>query len=114
RERRAIFDLLLDTEDHLADGRVLNHLTVEAGPQPQRRQIAGLVRRHHPGVEWAGVGKILAGRELMGVALKIADAAFVVAGVSGDVVPGRGAQNITARLADDEGKFAPELEILQI
>src|SRR4029077_12411087 len=100
-------------EDHLADGRVLNHLTVEAGLEPQRAESAGLVRRHHPGAERAGPGKILAGRELVGVALIVADAALIVTSVSGDVVPRRGARDIAAGLADDDGELALEIEILR-
>src|SRR5580692_253302 len=84
---RAIFDLARNIEDHLVDGRILHHHAVEAGLQPQRTEIAGLVRGDHPRTESAGIRKILAGRVLMGVALIVTDAAFVVAGISGDMAP---------------------------
>src|SRR4029077_5750364 len=113
RERRAVFDLARNIEDHLADGCVLNHLAVEAGLQPQWCEIACFVRCHHPGPESAGLRKILAGRELMRVPLKIAKAALVVTGVSCDVVPGILAGDVAAWLADDDGEFALEIEIFR-
>src|SRR5579859_2312739 len=87
REFRAILDLARDIENHLADGRVLHDLAVETGLQPQRAEIAGLVRRHQPRTECAGIRKILARRELMRVALVVADAALVVTGVTRDMAP---------------------------
>jgi hypothetical protein len=97
----------------MADGCVLNHLAVEAGLQPQWCEIACFVRCHHPGPESAGLRKILAGRELMRVPLKIANAALVVTGVSCDVVPGILAGDVAAWLADDDGEFALEIEIFR-
>src|ERR1700679_3007292 len=46
REGRAVFDLARDIENHLADGRVLNDLAVDAGLQPQGTEIAGLIGRY--------------------------------------------------------------------
>ena len=111
REGRAVFDLSGNIEDHLADGRLLHHLAVQAGLQPQRSEITGFVGRDHPGTERAGLRKILAGGELVGVALIITHAALIVAGIARDVAPGFRARDVTAAFADDQGEFALEIEI---
>ena len=101
-----------DIENHLVDGRVLDDLTVEAGLQPQRRDVAEFVRCHHPRTESAGPRKVLAGRELVRVALKISHAAFVVAGIAGDMAPRIGAGDMPSGLSDDDREFAFEVEIV--
>ena len=102
-----------DIENHLIDGRVLNDLAVEAGLKPQRRDVAEFVRCHHPRTEGAGPRKVLAGRELMRMALKIAHAAFIVAGIAGDMVPRIGPGDMSSGLSDDDRKFAFEVEIVR-
>src|SRR5690242_3640295 len=110
-ESRAIFDLPRDIEDHVLDLRFLHDLPVEAGDELELGELAELVRRHLPRAERAGVGKILAWRELVSVALEVADAAVVVAGVAGNKAHRLAAGDVAAALADDDRELALEIEI---
>ncbi len=74
--------------------------------------VGNFVRRHHPRPEAAGADEILARRELRGVALPVADAAVIVAGIAGDMRQRRLARNAAAGLADDDGHLALIVEAL--
>src|SRR5581483_5522072 len=111
REGRAVFDLARDIENHLADEGILNHLAVEPGLQPERSELAGLVGGDHPWAKGASIRKVLARRELVGVALIIAHAALVVTGISCDMAPRILTRDVTASLADDDREFALVVEV---
>ena len=72
----------------------------------QGGRIGNLVRRHHPRPEAAAALEILARRELVGVALPVADRAVVVAAVTGDMAERVGLAHMARRAADDDRQLA--------
>src|SRR4029079_2022262 len=100
-------------ENHLIDRGILYDLAIDACLNPQWRDVSELVRRHHPGTASPGLRKIFAGRELMRMALEIAHAAFVVAGIAGDVAPRIGPGDMSSGLSNDDRELALEVEIVR-
>ena len=75
-----------------------------------RRRVAQLVRCHHPWSHRTTPVEVLAGPELRGVALVIADRAIVETAVASHVIHRPVLGNVTARLADDDGQFPFEIK----
>jgi hypothetical protein len=63
---------------------VLNDLPVQPRFQGETRQVGNLIRRHQPRAEAAGAGEGLSREVLAGVALPVAHAAVIVAGIARD------------------------------
>src|SRR3954468_10715739 len=79
---QALIDQGLDVEDEIGDRGLLHLDAVQPRDQRLPGDVGQFVGRDHPGPETAGAGKILARRELRGVALPVADAAVIVAGIA--------------------------------
>src|SRR5439155_27062135 len=62
--------------------------------------------------EGAGCGKLLARRPLRGVPLVIAHRAFVVTGISGDMIHGLAFRDVTPAFADDNDELGFVIERL--
>src|SRR5215475_7314495 len=73
---------------------------------------SGISSVHQPRAKTAALGKGLAGEKLAGVALPVAHAALVVAGISCDILERAACRNVTAGLADDQGEFAIIVKIV--
>src|SRR6185312_8067430 len=95
-EGRAVGDQGGDIEHEVRDGGGLHLDAVEAGRNRLLADIWDFVRRYHPRPERAGADEILARRELRGVALPVADAAVIVAGIARDMRQRRLARNAAA------------------
>ncbi len=106
RERRNVGHQLLDAEDHIPDGGVLDHSAIEARGERQISKVADFVRGHHPGAESPRCRKVLSRRELRGVALPIPNRHIVIARVTGDVPEGLRFRDVATSAPDDDGELA--------
>ena len=111
-EGRAIGDQRGHVEHQIGNRRGLHLDAVQTRGDGLLADVRDLVRRHHPGPEAAGRHEILAGGELRGVPLPVANAAVIIAGIAGDVAQRRLARNAAAGLADDHGHLAFIIETL--
>jgi quercetin 2,3-dioxygenase len=83
-ERGAVLDPGWDVEDHLAQGCLLDRVTIQACHDSAGPEVGKVIRSHHPRAETAGALKVLSGRELMRVMLPVAHARVVIAGIARD------------------------------
>src|SRR5690606_12467124 len=111
RERRAVGDQRWDVEAELADALVLHDLAVEPRREPHARRVALLVGGHEPRSERAACVKILPGRPLRAVTLKVADAAVVEARVARDVLERPFGRHASGAFADHDGEIALVVEL---
>src|SRR5262245_42795771 len=110
---RAVADDGRDLEDQVPGvGRLLG-LAGDAQRQAEALGIAYLVRRHHPRPERTGANEVLAGRDLLGMELPLANADIVVAGVAGDMGEGVLLGDVPAALADDHGQLGLPVELVR-
>ena len=80
--------------------------------QRQLGWIGNFIRRHQPRTEAATLGKGIAGKKLAGMALPVADAAFVVAGVTCDMVERAACGNAPTGGANDKRQLSFIVEII--
>ena len=96
--------------DQQVGGGALHFFAVEPGDEGHDLAGADLVGGDHPGAKGAGAREVLAGGPLRGGGLPVAHAGVVVAGVASHVAPGHVFSDAAARLADDDGDLALEVE----
>ena len=106
-------DQLRDGGDHQLGRGVLHHLPVEPRLQCQLGGVGDFIRRDEPRAEAAGAGEVLAGKELAGMALPVADAALVVAGIARHVVQRLRRRDAAAPGADHHRQLTLEVELVR-